>query len=243
MNIIINIKGILQKMNEIYKNLDLNDLEGEEWRDIQDYDGKYQISNMGRVKSIRDRYGNPIEKILRQIKDINGYLFVGLYKDGKRRIYKVHRLVATAFLENQSNLPCVNHKDEKPSNNIVDNLEWCSYKYNSNYGTCIQRRLASTDWKARTENTDYKARTENTDYKAIGRKNAEKLRNRQDQSKQVYQYSLDGELVVIWQSTAECGRNGYTQSAVAKCCKNCFNIEGNNIYKGYIWSYTPINQK
>jgi hypothetical protein len=64
----------------------------------------------------------------------NGYFEVGLYKNGVEKIKKVHRLIAKAFLTNPHNFPCVNHKDENKHNNCVDNLEWCSYKYNNNYG-------------------------------------------------------------------------------------------------------------
>nr|UVX78857.1 MAG: zinc-binding loop region of homing endonuclease [Bacteriophage sp.] len=107
------------------------------WKDIQEYEGKYQVSNFGRVKRLW--YGK--ERILKGSKTIKGYLIVGLSKEGKRTFYTVHRLVAEAFLDNPHNYPCINHKDENHSNNNVDNLEWCDYKYNSNYGTCQQRRV------------------------------------------------------------------------------------------------------
>jgi hypothetical protein len=63
-----------------------------------------------------------------------GYLFVGLRKDGKRKFRYIHRLVAETFIPNTNNYPCINHKDENIKNNNVNNLEWCTYKYNSNYG-------------------------------------------------------------------------------------------------------------
>lgn len=68
------------------------------------------------------------------------HLTVCLMKDGIENICYVHRLVMETFADNPNNLPCINHKDENPYNNNLDNLEWCTYKYNTNYGTCIQRR-------------------------------------------------------------------------------------------------------
>lgn len=107
----------------------------EEWRDIKDYKGIYQISNKGRVKSLNriDSRGNKVnEKILRPGKR-NNYLYVRLCKDGKFKDYRIHRLVAEAFIPNPDNLPVVNHKDEDKSNNCVENLEWCTQEYNVNY--------------------------------------------------------------------------------------------------------------
>ena len=108
----------------------------EEWRDIKGYEGKYMVSNLGRVKSLNYRRTGK-EKILKAYpnKDDYGYLKVKLCKDGKVRYPLVHVLVATAFLENPDNLPEVNHKDENSKNNCVENLEYCSRSYNVNYGT------------------------------------------------------------------------------------------------------------
>ena len=102
----------------------------EEWKDIKGYEGIYQISNKGRVKSLH--YGK--EKILSGTPIKGGYLFINLSKNGKTKPFYIHRLVAQAFLPNPDNLPDVNHKDEDKTNNYVENLEWCSRKYNINYG-------------------------------------------------------------------------------------------------------------
>ena len=110
--------------------------EVEIWKDIEGYDGMYQVSNKGRVKSLK--FGK--EKILRPGKNGNGYLFVYLYKNRKKKMCKVHRLVAMTFLPNPDNLPQVNHKNEDKTDNKVVNLEWCSAKYNINYGTRTQRQ-------------------------------------------------------------------------------------------------------
>lgn len=109
----------------------------EEWRDIAGYEGKYQVSNLGRVKSLNYRRAGKA-KILKTL-ERGGYLRVALYKNGKNDRLTVHRLVASAFIPNQDNLPFVNHKDENKKNNRADNLEWCTAKYNLNYGTRIER--------------------------------------------------------------------------------------------------------
>lgn len=111
----------------------------EEWRDIEGYEERYQVSNLGRVKSLRNSQGQYREKILTNTPDKIGYLTVGLSKNGKRKNFKVHRLVAEAFIENPNNHPIINHKDENKQNNCVNNLEWCTYKYNNTYGTRTQR--------------------------------------------------------------------------------------------------------
>lgn len=104
------------------------------WKDIKDYEGLYQVSNYGRVKSLGNGKTHKTTRIMKINKQKNGYCRVILTKDGVEKNKSVHRLVATAFLENPENLPCVNHKDENPSNNNVSNLEFCDQKYNINYG-------------------------------------------------------------------------------------------------------------
>ena len=121
------------------------------WRDIiiekngvtYDYSGLYEVSNYGRVRSLDrvDSNGHRLKGKIKKLRVNNmGYVCVGLCKDGKVKTFSVHRLVATAFIPNPKNLPVVNHRDENPSNNCVKNLEWCTQKYNTNYGTCQERR-------------------------------------------------------------------------------------------------------
>lgn len=112
------------------------------WKDINDYEELYQISNLGNIKSLnRVLKDNRVwkERIMKPVKDKDGYFCVNLYKNNKTKRFKVHRLVAQAFIPNPDNLPCVNHKDEDKTNNNVENLEWCTHEYNSNYGTAIER--------------------------------------------------------------------------------------------------------
>lgn len=113
----------------------------EVWKDIEGYEGLYQVSNFGRIKSLsrKDGFFNMPTRIKKQ-NISNHYFAVGLSKNGIYKTMHVHRIVAKAFLQNPDNLPQVNHKDENKLNNRVDNLEWCSAKYNVNYGTCTKRR-------------------------------------------------------------------------------------------------------
>lgn len=101
------------------------------WKDKKNYEGHYQVSNCGRVKSIK--FGK--ERILKLRTDKDGYFKVDLSKNNKLKTFTVHRLVAEAFLPNPDNLPLINHKDECKTNNNVNNLEWCNSKYNINFGT------------------------------------------------------------------------------------------------------------
>ena len=107
----------------------------EEWRPIKGYEGLYEVSNTGLVRNVvKGRYLKPGF-------DKNGYLKCVLSKGGKQRTVYIHRLVATAFIPNPDGLPQVNHRDEDKTRNVVDNLEWCTSKYNVNYGSAQERRV------------------------------------------------------------------------------------------------------
>ena len=137
------------------------------WKDIKGFEGRYQVSNLGRVRSLdftwftyNYKKGCNVEckrkgKILKPKVSYNGYLQVCIKINGKNYYKLLHRLVANAFIPNPGNLPTVNHKDENKANNVVfinidgsvdyekSNLEWCTHKYNSNYGTRLQRVMAN----------------------------------------------------------------------------------------------------
>ena len=108
-------------------------MEKEVWRDIKGYDGKYKISNLGRVYSLKSH------RYLSIGSNGRGYLHVSLWRNNKEKKEYIHRLVALHFIPNPNNLPQVNHKDENKENNCVDNLEWCDAKYNNNYGAHNER--------------------------------------------------------------------------------------------------------
>lgn len=100
------------------------------WKDIEGYEGKYQVSNLGNIRSLNYNH----TKIRKLYIDENGYKKITLSKNCKLKTLKVHRLVAQAFISNHNNYTEVNHIDENPSNNCVENLEWCTRSYNVNYG-------------------------------------------------------------------------------------------------------------
>ncbi len=117
----------------------------EKWKDIKGYEGLYQVSNLGRVKSLErrvvvDSKGNTKlfkQRIKKQTPFLKNkkYLMTVLYKNNHGLPHQIHRLVAEAFIPNPQNLPCVNHKDYNPTNNCVDNLEWVTHQQNSLYSS------------------------------------------------------------------------------------------------------------
>ena len=115
------------------------------WKDVVGYEGLYQISNIGRLRTvtrpIHYSRGIRIKKgfVKKNLLSTTGYYTTYLVKDGKRHVKQIHRLVAEAFIPNPKNYPIINHKDENPLNNCVDNLEWCTQYYNVHYGTGLLR--------------------------------------------------------------------------------------------------------
>ena len=167
----------------------------EVWKDYKDYEGLYQASNLGRMRSL-DRWVSSKNgsmqfkkgRILKLINHNRGYLSVNLCKNNKRKTYLVHRIIAETFLPNPDNLPCVNHKDENKLNNNVDNLEYCSVLYNNSYGTRLQRCSV-------------------------------KMRNRKEWSKPVDVYDLNMNFIETLPSIEECGRKYNLKIAnVIHCC-------------------------
>lgn len=171
----------------------------EVWKTVPDFPN-YEVSNFGNVRSkdrISERKGNDANLKGIQLKTSiikGGYHRVSLYF-GSRNEHKqfcVHRLVAEMFIPNPQNLPCVNHKDENPNNNYVENLEWCTHKYNSNYGTAIERRVKHQDWKSIADKQSYP----------------------------VIQCLKDGTPIKAWSSMTECERRtGMKCSGISKCCR------------------------
>ena len=182
--------------------------DNEIWKDIKGYEGLYQVSNLGRVKSLYVHNGTN-ERILKQDTEKFGYKRVLLYKGKNHKKYKVHRLVAEAFIPKPMGKNIVNHKDEDKSNNVVSNLEWCTQKYNINYGTRTKRAI---------NNPNY--------IKGV-------LKNKKRLSKKVYQYDIRNNLLKVWSSTKECDNSGYISSNVSRCCTGKLKT-----YKGYKWRYS-----
>ena len=133
----------------------------EEWKDIKGFEGLYKVSNYGNIMSV-ERYVNTCHKdVMRLIpnrllvphKTKTGYLKVWLYRNGKKKKYSVHRLVAMAFIDNPENKPCVNHIDNNRENNNVNNLEWCTYKENSQWAEIQGRREFTKEWREKISAT------------------------------------------------------------------------------------------
>lgn len=163
----------------------------EVWKTVVGFEGLYEVSNWGRVRSLVDNHGKRRiqPKVLKSAKNEWGYHRVVLCNKYGKKNFFVHCLVAKAFLDNHQNLPFINHKDENPSNNCVWNLEWCTQKYNINYGTRTERMA-----KARV--------------------------NHPALSRRVLQYDLKGNLIREWPSVKEVHRQtGWNFSNIANCCR------------------------
>lgn len=119
------------------------------WKDIPGFEKRYMVSNMGRVYSLL------VKRVLKTCVSNRGYELVCLKnKDGKRKQYTIHRIVAQVFVSNPNNYPIINHKDENKLNNRADNLEWCTYSYNNSYGENqnIRARIKKTGTKCWVKN-------------------------------------------------------------------------------------------
>lgn len=185
----------------------------EEWRPVVGYEGLYQVSDWGNVRSL-DRlvlskagsYRKAYGVLLSQYIDKDGYCRVGLHFKRKQKIKGVHCLVAEAFIPNPDNKPQVDHINGVRNDNRVDNLRWFTLEENN-----------STDLaKSRKSKAAFK---------------------RSDNKKIVYQYTLDGEFVAKYNSTMEVERkNGYKRASIGRCC----NKKQKTAYN-YKWSYNEIN--
>lgn len=118
------------------------------WKDIKGYEGLYQVSNMGKVKSLNYlRTGK--ENVLKPGKQNSGYLTVCLSKNNKPKIFRVHRLVATAFIPNPENKPCIDHINTIKDDNRAENLKWATQKENVNNVLTRSKRYGANNYKAR----------------------------------------------------------------------------------------------
>lgn len=196
----------------------------EEWKDIVGYEGLYQVSNLGRVRSIgSDKWHKG--KILKPSWDgKHNYLFIGLHKNRNVKQVYVHRLVAEAFMPNPDNLPCVNHKDEDKTNNRYDNLEWCTIKYNSNYGKAKEKMIESRKSNPNYKQSLMRGQTTRNKLKCNGAENP------------VLQYSLDGKFIKEWRSLTEVEKNcGISRCGISKCCLGIYRQ-----CRGFIWKFKEL---
>ena len=138
------------------------------WKDIPEYEGLYQASNLGNIRSIARKHTKG--GILRYSIGSSGYKQLTLCKNGKPKTYMIHRLIAKTFLTNDNNLKEINHKDENKLNNCLENLEYCDRLYNQNYGTAIIRMVKSHNYKESTMKS-----AAHRDYNVIAQKTRKKI--------------------------------------------------------------------
>lgn len=208
--------------------------EKEVWKDIKGYEGLYMVSSLGNVKSMNyRRSGKP--KNLKLKYTTSGYNSVVLSKDGTKKDRMVHRLVAETFIPNPERYPQINHKDEDKFNNEVDNLEWCTEKYNSNYGTGKERMAKSLTGKKHTEE-HRKARSEwmtglrvGEEHPMFGKSHTEETKMKMSESRKKPVVCIDtGQ---IFDSAKEAGEF-VGSTTVGDCCNGKYKTSG-----GYRWRW------
>lgn len=191
----------------------------EVWKDIQGYEGLYQISNKGRVKSldrtITRKNGKRMhcgEKIMKSIPNSTGYLRVKLAKGKTKTHVFVHRLVAMHFVENpnKKEFNVVNHIDCNPKNNSFDNLEWTTLKGNYHHSAKLGRMKRTKSWLDHLHDAQRKT------------------------YKPVVAYDLkSGEIIAVYEAVNECKKDGFSPSCVCNCCKGI-----RKTHKGLGWRYS-----
>ena len=167
---------------------------GEPWEN-------YQVSNLGKIMSLNYNHTGKAE-LMTPVDNGAGYLTVHLSKNKISKTFNVHRLVAETFLENPENKPCINHKIEgdegKKINMVIFNEDWS-----------VNKEKTTIEWATYEENNNYATRNERI---------AKTMTNGKT-SKKVLQLSLSGEFIREWESTQECGRNGFNQGNIVSCCQ------------------------
>lgn len=194
----------------------------EEWRDIPQYEGLYQVSNQGQIRSIDRivrRNGETTKNlrgfILLPLYQKSGYMFVFLSKNGKAKRMAIHRAVALAFIPNPENKPEVNHINEDKTDNRVENLEWATIKENRNYGTRIARGIANRN--------------------QTGEKNGMfgKRGSLNPNSKKVLQYDLSGQFIREYDSVKMAAEMTHSNASSISRVANGYLKQTNS----FIWRY------
>lgn len=190
------------------------------WKDITGYEGIYQVSNLGRVKSLdhlrkngkasyQKQKGRMLKQNNRPSTSHHNYKYVGLHRKG----YYVHRLVAQAFIPNPNNLPYVNHKDGNTVNNCVDNLEWVTAKQNTQHAI------------------------ENGLMKCACKEQMDKIREKyiKKYSFAIVKKDLDGNVLEEFSSASEIERKyNYNKTSILRCCKK---VKSYHTAYGFIWEF------
>lgn len=185
------------------------------WKDIKEYEGLYQISNLGNLISIKHNHIKPIV-----VRKNQRYLRVNLWKNGKYKTFSIHRLVAESFLPNPNNFPVVNHKDGNKLNNKADNLEWCTQSHN-----------VKESYKLGLQKVFTPPMRENYIPWNKGKKMSADYINKNYSTKRVNQYTMNNDFIKCWNSIAQAEKE-LKITHISMCCKNKRKSAGN-----YIWRY------
>ena len=194
------------------------------WKDIKEYEGLYQVSNLGNIKSLRRN------KLIKYSKDNKGYLRTSLAKNGINRTVKVHRIVAQAFINNDENKPQVNHKNGNKTDNNVENLEWVSNQENQNHSWNTGLRKKGKEHWSYGKIPPQLAKVigcgkNNPNYNNRGVKNP--------LSKKVQQLDKENKIIKLWYGIAEASRElKICSNTISLCCKGKRKTAG-----GYKWQY------
>lgn len=184
------------------------------WKSVKGWEDLYEVSNFGNIRSLH--YKNPY--LMKPILDNKGYLRVSFVEKNSKRYkrFAVHRLVAEAFISNPNNLPQVNHKDENKQNNCVDNLEWCTNKYNCNYGK----------YKDKVRNSRIGMR-----FSELHRKNLS-ISHIAIQGKAVDMFSSDERLLAEFDCISTASKQtGISTSCISHCCNGRTKSSGGYIFR------------
>lgn len=221
-------------------------IENEIWKDIPEYEGQYQVSNFGRVKSL-ERKGT-YNRIMKPHKCKNGYLYVCLSKDNKYKTFLLHRLVALAFIPNNNptKKTQINHKDENKENNKVENLEWVTPKENTNYGTRNERasknisKAMKEKYKGGKHPMFGKMKSEN--HPMFGKHHSKETKQKISENckgknnKPIQQYTLDNVFIREWESATTASEElNIIRQNITNCCKSKQKSAG-----GFIWRYKDV---
>lgn len=216
------------------------------WKDIEGYEGYYQVSNLGRVRRLDHYVDTAINCVSKRLfrgriltpNNKERYKKVLLSKNGIKRKFYIHRLVAAAFIPNPNNYPVVNHKDENPSNNSADNLEWCTQEHNINWNDVIKRKVAPKLRKTEEEKRINKRRyieTHKEERRQYSHKRyMEKRQPKGTKVQEVVQYDKNGNYIATYDSSEEAKR--LTGISHISCACNGKRLSAG----GYIWKYGKI---